>query len=293
MEIGDFILHRPATLEEACLLGRTYGKGVRFLAGGTELLADLKQHRDATQHLVALGSIPGLSEIRQEGQGLLIGALATLSEVAESPLVQEHFPALTEAILTMAAPQIRNRASLGGNFCGGVPSADTPPICIAGGAEVRIAGPSGLRSLPAEDFFLGPRKVALSPGEILTGVLIPDPPPNSGASYQRLALRQATALAVAGVAARIDLRQERIRVARVVLGALAPVPLPARRCSQMLEGEVPSEALFARAAEAALEEAKPISDLRGSAEYRRAMVRVLAIRALNEAAARARQAGGR
>jgi carbon-monoxide dehydrogenase medium subunit len=283
MEICDFVLHRPATVAEACEMGLELGPGARFLAGGTEILPDLKQRRDATQHLIDLGRIAGLREIRAEGAHLRIGCLALLSAVAESPDVRRALPSLSRAILTMAALQIRNRATLGGNFCGGVPSADTPPICIAAGAQVKVAGVGGERLLPAEDFFLAPRKTALQPGELLLEVRIPNPPAGSGANYERFSLRRATALAVVGVAAMVSLEKGRIASGRVALGAVAPVPMLARECGRVLAGQAPSEELFERAGAAAAAEARPISDLRGSEEFRRDLVRVLVIRALRSA----------
>ena len=287
MEICDFAFHQPTTLSEACKLGRKYGPDARFLAGGTELLPDLKQQRDTAQHVIELRLIPSLKEIREEGQLLRIGAAASLSEIAESPAVRSVFPALAEAILTMAAVQIRNRGTLGGNFCGAIPSADTPPICIAGEAKVRLVGADGERIMPAEEFFVAPRETVLQPGELLVEVVIPAQPKNSGASYQRFALRRATALAVAGVAARVDLSDGKICKARVVLGAVAPVPMLAVACGEALVGEAPSEGLFAGAADVAGGEARPITDLRGSMEFRRELVKVLTLRALREAAARA------
>ncbi len=286
MEICDFAFHRPTSLAEATELGLRFGPNARFLAGGTELLPDLKQHKDETQHLIDLRSLDSLRSIRIEGEKLRIGATATLSEIEESPQVLETFPALAEAIRTMAAVQIRNRGTIGGNFCGGVPSADTPPICIAAGAEVRIVDPKGERSLPAESFFLGPRRVALEPGELLAEIRIPVPPEGSGASYQRFALRKATALAVVGVAARIDLAGGKILYARLALGAVAPVPLLAS-CAERLRGERPSEEIYAEVADAAAEEARPIADLRGTLEFRRDLVRVLTVRALRAAVSRA------
>jgi aerobic carbon-monoxide dehydrogenase medium subunit len=292
VEICDFVYYQPSTLLEACRLGHTHGRNARFLAGGTELLPDLKQHRDTTQHLVDLKAIKGLREIRSDGATLRIGSLVTLSEVAESPLVLAHVPALAEAVLTMAAVQIRNRGTLGGNFCSGVPSADTPPICIAGRAEVVLAAAGGPRTIPAHEFFLGPRRIALASGEILAEVVFPFLPSCSGAAYERFALRRATALAVASVAAMVEIEGVKIRAARVVLGAVAPIPMLAASCNRLLEGNEPSDGLFVRAAEAAAEEARPISDLRGSASFRRDLVRVLTVRVLRTAAARAGAQGG-
>jgi carbon-monoxide dehydrogenase medium subunit len=292
MEICDFVYHRPATPAEACALGLRYGRDARFLAGGTELLPDLKQHRDSTQHLIDLNGLEGLSRIARDGNHLVLGALLTLSEIAESPLVHEHCPALTEAILTMAALQIRNRGTLGGNFCGGVPSADTPPICLAVNAEVRLVAPDDERTVRAEDFFLSPRRVDLRPGEILTEIRIPVARPGSGASYERFALRRATALAVVGAAAWMQIAGREIRETRLALGAVAPVPLLARRAMELLAGRTADEKLLTAAAELAAEEARPITDLRGSAGYRRQLVRVLAFRAMRRAAARAMGAAG-
>jgi carbon-monoxide dehydrogenase medium subunit len=290
MEICDFVYHRPATRMEACSLGLRLGDNARFLAGGTELLPDLKQHRDTTQHLIDLNGIPGLREIRKEDGYISIGAMATLDAIAESDGVRELFPALAEAILMMAAVQVRNRGTLAGNFCGGVPSADTPPICIAARGEVRIAGSEGERAAGAESFFIAPRRVDLRPGEIMTEIRLPIPPGGAGMRYERFALRRATALAVAGVAACLRMDGPSILDARVVLGAVAPVPMLAVRCMEILIGQAAEEKLFERAADLAAEEARPISDLRGSAEFRRRIVRTLTLRALRSAATRAQAA---
>lgn len=287
MEVCDFKFHRPATVAEACDLGRTLADKARYLAGGTELLVDFRNERDSAEHLISLQQIPDLRTISGDGGLLRIGALASLSEVAESPEVRRAFPALGEAVLTMAGVQIRNQGTIGGNFCRAVPCADTPPICIAGGAQLRLVDADGDRTLPAEEFFLGPRRTSIRPGEILTEILIPAQPGSSGASYQRFSLRRGSALSVAAVAARVILDGEAIEEARVVLGAVAPVPLPATRCARLLKGQAPTKEVFARAAKEAAAEAQPISDLRGSKAYRIDLVEVLALRALTEAAKRA------
>ena len=292
MEICDFAFHQPTTLTEACDLGRKHGRDARFLAGGTEILPDFKQGRDTARHLIGLQRIQELHEIRDDGKFLRIGGAATLSAVAESSVVHRIFPPLAEAVLSIAAMQIRNVATLGGNFCGGVPSADTPPICIVGEARTRLVGVEGERVLPAERFFLGPREVDLQRGELLAEILIPIQPRGSGASYQRFARRRATALPVAAVAARVVLTEERISGARVALGAVAPTPILATECAEILLGGTPSEALFARAAGAAADASRPITDLRGSIEFRRELVDALTRRALRLATARARGEAG-
>jgi carbon-monoxide dehydrogenase medium subunit len=287
MGLPDFAYHRPATLAEACNLGRTYGNQARFLAGGTEVLVDLRQKRFVPEHVIALGSVPDLNHIRASSDLLRIGAMVRLEEIAESADVSRFFPALCEAVVHIGSVQIRSRATIGGNFCGAVPCADTPPVCIAGGATLRLVAVDGERTLPAREFFRAPRQSALEPDELLAEILLPRQPESSGISYQRFSLRSGSALAVASVAARITLEGPNIAAATVVLGAVAPVPLPALECARLLEGQRPSVELFNSAAERAAAEAKPISDVRGSEAFRRELVQVLTSRALREATARA------
>jgi carbon-monoxide dehydrogenase medium subunit len=287
MAIMDFAYHRPASLAEACALGERLGADAAFLAGGTELLPDYQRQREAAHHLIALDGLGELRGIAAEGGGLRIGGLATIAEIVASPLVRAMFPALTEAARAIGSPPIRSRATIGGNFCRAVPCADTPPAAIAGGARVRLVGPAGVREMDAERFFTGPRQTALRPGEVLVAILLPDQPPGSGASYQRFAHRKGSALAVAAVAARVTMEGGYIREARLALGAVAPVPTLARRAAAMLRGEAPSHDLFVLAGAVCAEEALPITDLRGSADFRRELVGVLARRALEAAVARA------
>ena len=288
MEICDYTYHRPKSLAAACELGRTFGSEGRYLAGGTELIVDLKNKRDRADHVISLQDVTELKEIYQAGDVLHIGALATLSEVAEATAVRAAFPVLREAVLSMGGVQIRNQGTIGGNFCRAVPCADTPPICIAAGARLQIIGAETERTIPAEDFFLGPRQTVLQPDEILVEIQIPAQPQTSGASYQRFSLRRGLALAVASVAAVVDLEDKKISAARVVLGSVAPVPLLAMECSQLLVGQVPTDDLFRRISACAAAAAQPITDLRGSEAYRRELIEVLTLRALTKAATRAR-----
>lgn len=287
MELGEFTYHRPNSLAEACELGRIHGNKARFLAGGTELLVDLRQRRDTAAHLIALRGIDELKQVRADEEALHLGALVTLTEIAESPEVGEVFPALREAVLKMGGEQVRNQGTIGGNFSRAVPCADTPPICIAGEARVRLVRGDSERTLAAETFFVGARKTVLAPGEVLAEIVIPRQPSHSGASYQRFSLRRGSALAVAAVAARVVLDGEKISDARLVLGAVAPVPLSVADGARSLVGHVPSAVLLAAAAKAAAAAAQPISDLRGSEAFRRDLVEVLTVRALVEAISRA------
>jgi carbon-monoxide dehydrogenase medium subunit len=289
MRISEFKYHRPTTLAEACNLGQSLGDTTRFLAGGTELLVDLKKRRDTANHIVALRGIAGLKEISSDGTSLRIGGLATLEDIGRSPLVGDLFPSLNEAVLSVGSVHIRNQATIGGNFCAAVPCADTPPICIAGEGQVKVVGVGTERSMKAEDLFTGPRKTVLEPGEVLAEILIPSPPRNSGASFQRFSLRRGLSLPVASVAVRLTLAGEKIVDARVVLGAVAPTALRAKKAEALLveEGK-PSESLFVQAAQLASDESLPITDLRGTVEFRRDLIKVLAKRALMEATARAK-----
>jgi carbon-monoxide dehydrogenase medium subunit len=287
VELGEFTYHRPNSLAEACELGRIHGNKARYLAGGTELLVDLRQKRDAAEHLIALRGIDALKQIRVDGEALHLGALVTLSEITESPEVREVFPALRETALKMGGVQIRSQGTIGGNFSRAVPCADTPPICIAGEAQVRLVRGESERTLAAETFFVGARETVLERGEVLAEIVIPRQPAASGASYQRFSLRRGSALAVAAVAARVVLDGGKISDARLVLGAVAPVPLSVEEAAGSLMGQVPSAELLAAAAKMAAASAEPISDLRGSDAFRRDLVAVLTVRALREAISRA------
>jgi carbon-monoxide dehydrogenase medium subunit len=292
MEIGDYSYHRPQTLAAACDLGRTFGDEGRFLAGGTELLVDLKNKRDQADHVISLRDIAELRRIALEAGILKIGALATLTEIATSPLVNDFLPALPEAILNMGGQQIRNQGTIGGNFCRAVPCADTPPICIAAAAQLHIVGVESERTVAAEEFFRGPRQTIARRDEILTEIRIPPLPARFGARYERFSLRRGSALAVASVAASVVLTQNKIRTARVVLGAVAPVPLVVSECSRLLAEAVPGPDLYRQAGKLAARAAQPITDLRGTEAYRRELTAVLTARALAAATSRARGESG-
>ena len=287
MPITATAYHRPASLAEACELGRRLGPEAAFLAGGTELLPDYHRSRETASHLIALDTIEELRGIRVDGDWLRIGALTTVAQVAASAHVREWFRVLADAARAIGSPQIRSRATIGGNFCRAVPCADTPPAAIVAGARVRLVSPTGQREMAAEAFFTGPRQTVLQPGEVLVDIVIPCQPPHSGASYQRFSRRRGAAQGVAAVAARLRVQGGTIAEARIALGAVAPVPLLASRAMATLEGGVPSPELFTVAAAVCADEALPITDLRGSASFRRELISVLARRALTEAAARA------
>lgn len=287
MSFGHFNFHRPTTLAEASALGLAHGRRSAYLAGGTELLVDLRSGRKSVAEVISLGGIPELGRIRRVAGGVEIGATVPLAAIAESDDVREVFPALAEGIGTMAGRQVRNLGTMGGNFCCGVPCSDTPPIACAAGASVLLSGPEGTREVTARAFVLAPRITVLKPGEILTAIRLPGQPARSGASFQRFSLRRGSALAVASVIAWLRLEDDRIAEARIVMGAVGPTALFAEKGAASLVGRRPEAEAFSAAGQLAAREAQPISDLRGSAGYRREIVAVLAARALATAFERA------
>ncbi|MHC4660595.1 MAG: FAD binding domain-containing protein [Planctomycetota bacterium] len=280
-------IHEPESIPEACRLLKKLGRSGRVLAGGTDIIVDLKERRAKAKHLVSLSGIKELTVIKKDGKALSIGALVTANDIAESRPVKRHLPALAEAAGTMASYHIRNLATIGGNIVSAVPSADLPPILIAAQASAELRGAKGKRRVKLAEFFKGPRKTCMKAGEILTRIIIPAQPAKTGSSYQKFALRNATALAVAGAAARISIKNRLIHDPVVVLGAVAPTPMLAKKAMAILQDEKPSPMLLKEAGIAAAKEARPISDIRGSEEYRRDLVEVLTARAIYDAVMRA------
>ncbi|MGB2985468.1 MAG: xanthine dehydrogenase family protein subunit M [Phycisphaerae bacterium] len=281
MYVPDIELHQPTALKEAVVMMGRYAPDARLLAGGTDLLVDLKTGRVRVGHLVSINRIDALRGVSGIGGSLRIGALTTVTELGASPLVREQFPAVLDATSQMAAPQIRNVATVGGNIASAVPCADLPPILTVMNASVVLWSAKGQRNVPLDAFFVGPRETIRRDDEVLTAVLVPKPPPGFGAAYARFALRDGNAIAVAAVAASLWLTDHNtVRDARIVLGAVAPIPMLVGSARSMLIGQAPDEEVFRQAATAAMEASEPISDVRGSADFRRELVGVLTRRAL-------------
>lgn len=291
MYVPDVEFHACVTLEDAGALLTRHAPRARVLAGGTDLLVDLKTGRASAQHLVSISRIDSLRGVWATAEGLRIGALTSITRLHHSSLVRERWAPLRDATGQMAAPQIRNMATVGGNIACAVPCADLPPILTVLNAEIVAWSSRGERRLPLPRFFLGPRRTAMEGDEILTAVVVPPMPAGFGAAYARFALREGNAIAVAAAAAGLRLDAEgRIADARLTLGAVAPVPQTVQAAQEMLVGHRPDEPLFDKAAAAAELAARPISDVRGSAEFRRKLVGVLTRRALHAALRRAREA---
>ena len=280
-----FEMYQPTTLQEASRLLKEKGPGGRFLAGGTDLVIAMKEKGLAPEYIVDLKRLPGLSGIRRNSDGsITIGALTTMREIETSKLLREKYPFLCQSAAEVGSIQIRNRATVGGNMSNATPSADVAPSLIALQAIAKVAGAGGERTVELEEFFLGPGRNALSPDEILTEITIPPTSPRLVGDYIKFSPREMMDLAYVGVAVVYSLNDKKCADVRIVLGAVAPTPIRAKKAEAALEGQILSVELAANVGAIAAEEAKPISDVRSSADYRRAMVGAMTKRALLNAA---------
>jgi carbon-monoxide dehydrogenase medium subunit len=274
----------PQSLDEAVAMLAHYDGTASVLAGGTDLLVEIKEHVARPDRLVDIKKIPGMDRFQFDpATGLKFGALVTAREIEISPLVRRDYRGLAQAASELGSIQIRNRATIAGNVCRASPSADTLPPLIAAAASVTIHGPRGERRVPLEEFFVGPGKTVLRPDELVTTIEIPAVPARSAGIYIKHGRRKAMELATVGVAVSLALDGEACGNIRIVLGAVAPTPIRARRAEALLAGRVPTASLIAAAAQAAMEESRPIGNVRSSAAYRREMVRVLTARAIAKA----------
>jgi carbon-monoxide dehydrogenase medium subunit len=289
MHIPTLELHEAANFEDATALLSKYSPNVRLLAGGTDVLVDLKNNGNGVGHLVNLGRIEEMHGITEDGDGLRIGALTTISEIDDSPLIGGGYEVLRDAASQMATFQIRNTATIGGNIVGANPCADTPPVLIVLNATAELISANGKRAVPLHELITGPRETILEQNELLAAVHVPSPPARFGAAYARFGLRNGNAIAVASVAASLTLNDDdMVHNARIALGAVAPVPTLVEEANLWLEGRQLNTVAAGEAAMAAMRAAQPISDLRGSAEFRRELVGILTKRALKAAEQRAK-----
>jgi aerobic carbon-monoxide dehydrogenase medium subunit len=273
----------PQSLPEALeLLGRLNGQA-RVIAGGTDLMLQLKADIKSPATIINIKRLPELKAISyDESTGLWLGALTTLRDLLHSPIIARFYPSLAQAAGLMASDQIRSFATVGGNLCNASPAADLAPPLIVLDAVAHVAGPRGPRQLSLEAFFLGPGKSALAPDELLQAVSLA--PPTGEAVYIKQAPRAFMDLAVVGVGIRLALVESVCQTIRIALAAVAPVPLRARPAEAVLSGHRLTSERIARAAQLAAEASSPIDDVRGSVWYRRRMVEVATRRGLQSLA---------
>jgi CO/xanthine dehydrogenase FAD-binding subunit len=258
---------------------------VKIIAGGTDLLADLKFTAHGPDVVVDISRAEDLKNINLTEQGLSIGALVTHTQIMRSPLIRQLFPALVDAAHTIGAVQTRNLGTLGGNLVTAVPSMDSGPTLMALEAIVTIAGNGGRRQMPLTEFFVGPRKTVLKPDELLAEIIIPKQNLGKPTHFLKFGLRKGQALALVNVGASfwVDWEKNTFLAPRVALGAVAPKVIRAVQTETYLEGRAITTETMAEAGRVAVGDAKPISDFRASAEYRRHLITVLTKRALEGA----------
>ena len=284
-----FDYDRPATLDEALGLLERHADA-KLLAGGQSLLPLLKLRLGSAGHLVDIGRIPGLEDIKEEGGFLKIGGRVRESALEHAELVRRKYPILTDTAAVIADPLVRNLATVGGNLAHGDPANDHPATMLALGATVVATGPKGERTIPIEKFFTGLFETALGRDEILTEIRVPVPPPKSGGAYVKLE-RKVGDFATAGAAVQLTLGAggEVVR-AGIGLTNAGFTHVKAEAAEKFLQGKKPDDATIAAAAKLAAEASDPSPDRRGSVEYKKEMARVLTARALKRAAARAQGA---
>jgi len=280
--LQDFDYVRPKTVAEA--VGLLRGEDARVLAGGTDLIAQMREGRRRIGRLVDVKGIRELGAVATLSEGgVMIGAAAGATVVSRHGAIANNYPAVAQSARLIGGVQVQNRASLGGNICNGAPSADGVPALICHAAAARIAGPAGTRQVPLEELFVGPGKTAVEPGELLVSIVLSPPVRRSAATYLRFTPRREMDIAVAGAGTFVRLDQQGIIAeARVVLASVGPVPMRAPSAERRLAGERPSRALLEEAGRRAAHDARPISDTRGSADYRRSLVAVMTTRALGD-----------
>jgi carbon-monoxide dehydrogenase medium subunit len=243
--------------------------------------------------IVNLKRVPGLTGLQwDERSGLTMGALTTFRQVETHPIIRTHYPALVEAARTVAGVQLRNLATIGGNLGNASPSADSVPPLVVLGATIDVVSSAGVRKLPVESCLTGPGRTALGPAELFASIRIPRPAPRSGSAYLRFSPRSAMDIGIASVAAAVTLDADgRCASCRIALGAVSTTPLRADAAESRMIGEPMTASLAEEVGHLAASAARPISDIRGSAEYRRAIVRVLTARTVAIATERAGIAG--
>jgi len=280
MRLFDYMA--PQSLDEAAqILSRTVG-AVRAIAGGTDLVDQVRQGRREPSIVMDVKRIPELTKLDWEpGVGLHIGAATSCASVYEDSEVRERYPAIVESSMLIGAIQIQNRAALGGNVCNAAPSGDTIPSLLIYETKAIILGPNGLREVPLNGFFVGPGKTILADDEILVELLVPPPPPQSHSNYLRFIPRDEMDIAVVGVGSLVALSSSgTCSAVRIALASVGPTPVRAAEAEGVMVDRIPSTALLADTSERAVLAAHPINDVRGTAEFRRELVKVLTRRTL-------------
>ncbi len=287
MYLPDFSFHQPVSVKDAIsLLGQK--SDAVAMAGGTDLLVEMKKGIRRHEDIVSLAKIPELKLIMEDENNLFIGACATHSEVIASSLVGKIAPALVEAASKIGSEQVRNTGTLGGNICTAASCCDTAPVLLSMNALVEIASSENVRIMPLKDFFTFNKKTVLRKNELVTRIIVPKPQPGTGACYEKFGLREAGSISVVSVAAKVRVLNDTIADACVVIGAVAPTPKISDATTDILRGRKVREfgegsPALEEAGDAAVSDSIPIDDIRGGAQFRRDVLQVLTKRAIRRA----------
>lgn len=277
---------KPKTIKEAISLLSRYNGQSKVIAGGTDLVVQMRDRLIKPGNVIDITGIEELGYIDvDDKKGLLIGALTPIRDLEKSAELKRSYPIISQAASQLGSVAIRTMGTIGGNLCNASPSAETAPALIVLSAKVRIVGPSGERVVPLEDFFVGPGSTVLEAGELLVEIQVPAPLPHTRGIYLKHAIRGSIDLAIVGVAVALTLetKSKVCQDIKIALGAVAPTPIRARKAEEILTGNTINDDLIDRSSLSASDEARPISDARASAEYRKEMVKVFTGRAIREA----------
>ena len=287
--IPEFDLHKPSTLKEALRI-LNEKKSSKPIAGGTDLLIDLRNGAYDVEHLVDLGRVEELKYVKETDGTIRIGAMTTHSQLTSSPLIREKAFVLSEAASMIGSVQTRNAATVGGNLCNASPGADTATPLLVLDAKITVASLEGLRSMPLNELFTGPKRTILGPGELLSEIRFPVPPPGSGGAFLKLGRRKGCTLSLINAAAYIEIEGDIIQEARVAFGACAPTPIRIPEVEETLRSNRPDGKVIDEVSSACYGLVQPSqrAHSRASEEYRREMSCILMKRALKAALARAR-----
>jgi len=278
----EFDYVKPATIEEVIGILAERGEGATVLAGGTDVVALLRDGVIAPDVVVDIKGIDGLADIRHAGDRLFLGPLVTFTDLIESELIRETFPLFYEMAVKVASKGIRNRATVVGNICSAVPSCDAGPVLLVHDAQVLILGPGGERTVHIDEWFTGPKKTDLQSGELVVGLEMPSSVEACGGSYVKLGRYRGEDLAQASVAVLVSPDHEY----RVAFGAVGPTPVRARKLEAAIKGEEPSDEMLETARKHIARETSPITDIRATVEYRVHMLEVMLERGIRAAVAR-------
>ena len=279
----DFEFLEPATVSEASRMLVDLGDNCRAYAGGTALMLGMRQRMVTPSHVVYLGNLHALRGITFDPrQGLRIGALTLHAEVARSPIVQAHYPMLASMASRVANPQVRNQGTIGGNLCYADPATDPPGCLMALGAQIVLSGPAGERVMAIEDFLVDYYVTALTPGEIVTEIRLPAPAAGADGRYARFLRTAAEHRPLASVALSVRREGDFCVEARLAVGASTPIPARLHRAEALLAGKAVTADLAAEAAEIVAADINAVSDMRGSEDFRRHIVRTVARRTIAE-----------